>query len=49
MGSFDRKVERNQKRLNQKGKGPVITTSTASDPRRSLGVRGMVTFSADVI
>jgi len=40
MGSFDRKVERNQKRLNQKGKGPTITTGTASNPRKSLGARG---------
>ncbi|GGF94194.1 hypothetical protein [Paenibacillus aceti] len=40
MGSFDRKVERNQKRLNQKGKGPTITTGKAADPRKSLGPRG---------
>ncbi|MNO64124.1 hypothetical protein D3C76_548460 [compost metagenome] len=38
MGSFDRKVERNQMKMNKKGKGPVI--NKGGNPRTSLGAKG---------
>lgn len=41
MGSFDRKVERNQKKLNKSGKGPVIASGkSGGNPRTSLGAKG---------
>lgn len=40
MGSFDRKVERNQKKLNKSGKGPAIKTRSNRDPRTALGAKG---------
>lgn len=41
MASFDRKVERNQIRMNKKGKGPNLNKGRSSeDPRRTLGSRG---------
>lgn len=41
MGSFDRKVERNQKKLNKTGKGPVVTSGkSGNNPRTSLGAKG---------
>ncbi|GJM81726.1 hypothetical protein MJ257_02985 [Paenibacillus timonensis] len=39
MGSFDRKVERNQLRMNKKGKGPNVGQGTRN-PRSSLGANG---------
>ncbi|SDE89389.1 hypothetical protein SAMN04488542_103123 [Fontibacillus panacisegetis] len=39
MGSFDRKVERNQIKMNKKGKGPVINKG-GGNPRTSLGAKG---------
>lgn len=40
MGSFDRKVERNQIKMNKKGKGPAVKTRTSRDPRTALGAKG---------
>ncbi|MBW4841015.1 MAG: hypothetical protein KZY74_16620 [Paenibacillaceae bacterium] len=39
MGSFDRKVERNQVRLNKKGKGPKAGQTTRNS-RSTLGAKG---------
>lgn len=40
MGSFDRKVERNQMKMNKKGKGPQVKGGRGLDPRTSLGSKG---------
>ncbi|WP_410768596.1 hypothetical protein [Fontibacillus sp. BL9] len=41
MASFDRKVERNQIRMNKKGKGPNVGQGRGSqNPRTSLGSKG---------
>lgn len=40
MASFDRKVERNQLRMNKKGKGPAINRGGNKNPRASLGANG---------
>ncbi len=41
MGSFDRKVERNQKRMNKSGNGPTLNKGgSGQNPRTSLGSKG---------
>ncbi|MEF2967280.1 hypothetical protein V3851_15690 [Paenibacillus sp. M1] len=41
MASFDRKVERNQIRMNKKGKGPNVTRGrSGQNPRTALGPKG---------
>lgn len=40
MGSFDRKVERNQKKMYKSGKGPAVKARSNRDPRTALGPKG---------
>lgn len=40
MGSFDRKVERNQRKMHKSGKGPAVKTRSNRDPRTALGAKG---------